>query len=169
MQNDAVKDQRRRDPEVRTRARSLAEHNLLEDSLAYFIRRAQVRCDAELARYLEPGISPARLAALATIGANPGISQSALGSLLNIASPSVVKVVDDLESRGLLERGPGPSSDRRVYAVRLTEKGTTELRRYNEAVKRFEEKIASDLTKTERQQLTSLLKRVAATSDARES
>ncbi|WP_100175588.1 MarR family winged helix-turn-helix transcriptional regulator [Bradyrhizobium nitroreducens] len=169
MQKAAAKDQRRRDTGARTHARSLLEHNLLEDSLAYFIRRAQVRCDSELARHLEPGISPARLAALATIGANPGISQSALGSLLNIASPSVVKVVDDLESRGLLERGPGPSSDRRVYALGLTDRGTTELRRYNESVKRFEEKIASNLTKTERQQLISLLKRVATTSNAGES
>lgn len=166
MQRAAAKYQNRRATEGRARARSLPEPNLLEDSLAYFVRRAQVRCDTELMRYLEPGISPARLAALATIGANPGISQSALGGLLNIASPSVVKVVDDLEERGLLERGP--SSDRRVYAVRLTEKGVSELRRYNEAVKRFEEKIASDLTKAERLQLISLLKRVAVTIDSGE-
>ncbi|MBR0706968.1 MarR family winged helix-turn-helix transcriptional regulator [Bradyrhizobium liaoningense] len=167
MQKAAAKYQNRRDREGRTRVRSLPEQNLLEDSLAYFIRRAQVRCDTELMRYLEPGISPARLAALATIGANPGISQSALGTLLNIASPSVVKVVDDLEKRELLERGP--SKDRRVYAVRLTEKGVAELRRYNEAVERFEEKIASDLTKAERLQLISLLKRVAITSGSGDS
>lgn len=167
MQKAAAKHRNRRDREGRTRVRSLPEQNLLDDSLAYFIRRAQVRCDTELMRYLEPGISPARLAALATIGANPGISQSALGALLNIASPSVVKVVDDLEKRELLERGP--SRDRRVYAVSLTEKGVAELRRYNEAVERFEEKIASDLTKAERLQLISLLKRVGVTNGSGDS
>lgn len=169
MQKAAAKLRGRRGSEAQSRARSLPEPNLLEDSLAYFIRRAQVRCDTELARFLEPGISPARLAALATIGANPGISQSALGSLLNIASPSVVKVVDDLENRGLLERGPGPSRDRRVYAVRLTDEGAAELRRYNESVKRFEDKIASDLTRTERQHLIALLNRVATTNETGQS
>ena len=166
MRKPAAKIQRRQSPKAQTRAGSLPEQNLLEDSFAYFIRRAQIRCDAVLVRHLESEISPARLAALTTIGANPGISQSALGSLLNIASPSVVKVVDDLENRGLLERGPSPSSDRRVYAVRLTGKGTTELRRYNDAIKRFEEEITSDLTKAERRHLISLLKRVAATNES---
>lgn len=133
--------------------------NLLGDSLAYAIKRAQVRCDEALAKYLDPGISPARFAALSTVGANPGISQAALGSLLNIAGPSVVKVVDELERLGLVKREN--SSDRRVYALMLTERGTADLKRYQSSVQMFEKRIAAQLTKQERTQLLALLSKVA--------
>lgn len=131
----------------------------LGDSLAYAIKRAQVRCDEALTKYLDPGISPARYAALATVGANPGISQAALGSLLNIAGPSVVKVVDELERMGVVKREN--SSDRRVYALMLTERGAADLKRYQSSVQLFEKKIAVQLTKPERAQLLALLSKVA--------
>ena len=139
--------------------RTSRQDDLLGDSLAYAIKRTQVRCDEALARYLEPGISPARFAALSTVGANPGISQAALGGLLNIASPSVVKVVDDLERMGLMRRET--SSDRRVYALRLTDRGTSDLKRYHGSIQTFEKKIASLLTLQERTQLFALLAKVA--------
>jgi DNA-binding MarR family transcriptional regulator len=140
--------------------RSAKQEDLLGDSLAYAIKRAQVRCDEALARYLDPGLSPARFAALSTVGANPGISQAALSGLLNIAGPSVVKVVDDLERMGLLRRES--SSDRRVYALRLTDKGTSDLKRYQGSIRTFEKKIAALLTAQERTQLFALLAKVAA-------
>jgi hypothetical protein len=62
------------------------------------VARSFVNIEA-LMRYFDAGISPASPGALSTLGANPGISQASLGSLLNIAAPRVVKVVDDLEGR----------------------------------------------------------------------
>ena len=134
-------------------------NNLLNDSLAYVIKRAQVRCDEALVSYLDRGLTPARFAALSTVGANPGISQTALGGLLNIAGASVVKVVDELERTGLLRRES--SSDRRVYALQLTEKGAADLARYQASVQAFEKQIASRLTREERSQLIALLSKVA--------
>ena len=110
-------------------------------------------------RYLNPGLSPARLAALSTVGANPGISQASLGALLNIAGPSVVKVVDELEKLGLVRREPG--TDRRVYALQLTETGASDLQNYQSAIHAFEKKIAAQLTPKERTQLIGLLAKVA--------
>lgn len=138
---------------------SSKKKNLLEDSLAYAIKRTQVRCDEALSKYLHPGISPARFAALSTVGANPGISQATLGSLLNIAGPSVVKVVDELERLGLMKRES--SSDRRVYALMLSERGAADLKRYQSSVQVFEKRIASLLTPQERAQLLVLLSKVA--------
>ncbi|HKS72665.1 MAG TPA: MarR family transcriptional regulator [Terriglobales bacterium] len=135
------------------------QSDLLSDSLAYAIKRTQVRCDEALARYLDQGISPARLAALSTIGANPGISQSALGGLLNIAGPSVVKVVDDLERLNLLRRAP--TTDRRVYSLQLTDKGMADLERYQASIEIFEKNIAAALTTSERALLLDLLSRIA--------
>ena len=85
------------------------------------------------------------------------------GALLNIAGPSVVKVIDELERMELLRRDS--STDRRVYALRLTDKGLAALRRYHAAVAKFEAKIASELTKTERRQLFALLAKVAPEED----
>lgn len=135
------------------------QNDLLRDSLAYAIKRTQVRCDESLARHLDSGLSPARFAALSTVGSNPGISQATLGSLLNIAGPSVVKVVDDLERMELLRRET--SSDRRVYALQLTERGTRDLKRYQRSIREFEVKIASHLSAQEREQLLLLLSKVA--------
>lgn len=134
-------------------------NNLLNDSLAYVVKRTQVRCDEALGRYLDRGISPARFAALSMVGANPGISQTALGGLLNIAGASVVKVVDELERVGLIRRES--SSDRRVYALQLTEKGIADLKRYEASIQKFEIQIASQLTREERAQLIMLLSKVA--------
>lgn len=136
------------------------EPNFLEESLGYAIRRAQVRCDALLVHHLDSEISPARLSALCCVGANPGISQIELGSLLNIAGPSIVKVVDDLEKRQFVQRVQ--STDRRVYALHLTKTGRASLRRYATAVKRFETAIANSLSHKERDQFLLLLEKVAA-------
>lgn len=142
-----------------TKSEPPKQKDLLGGSLAYAIKRTQVRCDEALSRYLDEGISPARFAALSTVGANPGISQATLGGFLNIAGPSVVKVVDELERLGLLTREK--TSDRRVYALMLTERGISDLKRFNSSVQTFEKKIAALLTQQERAQLLALLAKVA--------
>lgn len=133
--------------------------DLLRDSLAYTIKRAQVRCDEALSRYLNPGLSPARFAALCAVGAHPGISQALLSGLLNIAGPSVVKLVDELERMDLVRRMS--TSDRRIYALQLTERGEVDLKRYHASNQTFENKIAAALTARERTQLLALLAKVA--------
>ncbi len=163
LQSDAPKRRRTtvRTSEIRETDRQEPREyeDLLRNSLAYGIKRTQVRCDEALARHLDPGLSPARFTALCTVGANPGISQATLGGLLNVAGPSVVKVVDDLERMGLAKRTQ--SSDRRVYALQLTERGEIDLRRYHASIQAFEKDIASRLGADERAQLLALLTKVA--------
>lgn len=137
--------------------------DLLEHSLAYTIKRAQVRCDDALTPLLDVGLSPARFAALCAVGANPGISQASLGSLLGIASPSVVKVVDELEKLGLVKRAS--STDRRVYALQLTDLGEVDLAHYGRSFQTFEKKISASLTTKERSQLLKLLSKVATSEE----
>lgn len=136
------------------------EPDLLGKSLAYVVKRAAVRCDAFLMQQLRGEISPARVSALACVGANPGMTQSALGTLLGIAGPSVFKVVDDLAQLGLLERAPG--ADRRSSALHLTAAGCDRLAHYEEAVKRTEDTITKQLTPSEQAQLFILLGKLGA-------
>lgn len=133
--------------------------DLLGKSLAYAVKRAQIRCDEALVRHLGGSLSPARFAALCAIGANPGISQALLGGLLGIKGPGTVKVVDELERMGLVSRNA--TEDRRAYALQLTLQGNADLDRYEAANQFFEERIAARLSARERTLLLTLLAKVA--------
>lgn len=137
-----------------------SEPDLLDGSVGYEIKRAQVRCDEALVSALERKVSPAQFSALSTIGANPGISQAALGAKLNISGPSVVKVVDALEKLKLIKREP-TDNDRRSYSLFLTEWGISELHRYKDVIATYEKKISANLSPTERKLLLKLLAKVA--------
>lgn len=139
----------------------LVDLDLLKNSLGYELKLAQVRAYQMLYEALDPkAISPARLTALSIIGTQPGISQAVLADRLAITRPSVVKVVDMLESAGLIERQAVPE-DRRSYALVLTPHGKAELRDIGERLQAHEAAIAARLSAGERKQLMSLLARVA--------
>lgn len=135
--------------------------DLQQGSLGYALRRAQVRA-YELYHAMVGGLelSPARMTALSIVGMEPDISQSMLAQRLGITGPSVLKVVDALEGAGLIAR-VGCATDRRRHALALTEAGRERLRALQRALPVFEQRLAQGLSEQERQQLLSLLERVA--------
>jgi len=132
--------------------------DLLTGTVGYAINRAEVRCYQELARRLPADISPARLTALSLIATNPGLTQAALGAMLNIASPSVVKVVNALESAGYVER---TAIDRRSFGLTVTRLGTAQLVKTRKVMNAYEADTTTHLSEAERQTLIELLGRVA--------
>lgn len=135
--------------------------DLLRDSLAYEIKKAQVRCYEVLFGYFGPdALSPGRMTALCIIGNQPGINQSALADALRVNRASVVKVIDALQSLGYVERQSIPE-DRRSYALAVTPAGLAELRRLAQVSRRYEEIVAAQLTARERKTLFQLLAKVA--------
>ncbi len=139
---------------------ALAEFDLIKDSLGYAIKLAQVRTYEVLYKALGPDtLSPARMTALSIVATESGISQSSLADRLRITRPSVVKVVDTLESLGMIERQPG--SDRRSYALVLTAQGQKALRDIQQRLRGYEEAITHRMTAAERHQLMTLLAKVA--------
>ncbi|MEO8807033.1 MAG: MarR family transcriptional regulator [Burkholderiaceae bacterium] len=145
----------------RSESDPLVDFDLLKDSLGYTLKLAQVRTYEMLFTALGPNaISPARMTALSIIGTQSGINQSALAERLGIARPSVVKVVDTLESLGLIERQSVPN-DRRSYALALTQRGKEELREIRGRLRGYEEAITAQLTPRERSQLMALLAKIA--------
>lgn len=140
---------------------ALADLDLLKNSLGYELKLAQVRAYQMWFEALEEkAISPARLTALSIISNEPGISQALLADRLQIARPSVVKVIDMLEAAGLVERQAVPD-DRRSYALVPTTHGKAELRDIGRRLQAYEAAIAARLSAAERKQLMSLLARVA--------
>lgn|SRR5690554_1183734 len=135
--------------------------DLLRDSLAYEIKKAQVRCYEMLFEFFGPeALSPGRMTALCIIGNHPGINQSALADALRVNRASVVKVIDALQALGYVERQSIPE-DRRSYALAVTPTGLAELRRLTQLSRRFEEMVASQLSSRERKTLMRLLAKVA--------
>ena len=64
------------------------------------------------------GMTRAQWVILARVHAAPGLSQNELASLLEVEPISVGRLVDRLESRGLLERRSDPN-DRRIRRLHL--------------------------------------------------
>ncbi len=103
--------------------------DVLREHLGYFVRRTQVWVFQDFIRTLEPvDIRPAQFSVLVVIGANPGLSQSSLGQLLGIERARLVRLLDRLEKRDLVERRPSPN-DRRSHALQLTREGHKTLKR----------------------------------------
>ncbi|MBE7382571.1 MAG: MarR family transcriptional regulator [Leptolyngbya sp. SIO1E4] len=97
-------------------------------------------------------------AALVTLGAEPGISINTLRQILNLSHPGTVRLVDRLESQGLVERRAG--ADGRTLALFLTDAGH-ERRSAILAARRQQLHLAiSSLTPTDRKQLTQLLEKM---------
>lgn len=97
-------------------------------------------------------------AALVTLGANPGLSINALRQILNLSHPGTVRLIDRLESQGLVERKSG--TDGRTLALFLTEAGHERRKAILAERQRQLQLAISLLTEKERKQLTKLLEKM---------
>jgi DNA-binding MarR family transcriptional regulator len=88
------------------------------------------------------------------------MSQQQLAIALNIHPSRLVAILDELETRGLVERRGNPD-DRRVYAVSLTEEGKGLLQRIAIIGREHNSALLKALKPSEREELASLLQRIA--------
>lgn len=140
---------------------ALDRFDFQSDSLGYALRRAQVRAyDLFFEMLGEMDLSPARLTALSLIATEPEINQAALAKRLDIAGPSVLKLVDALEAAGLVARHD-VAGDRRRYSLVVTATGRGRLQALRVQLAAYEARLAQRLTAPERAQLLDLLERVA--------
>jgi MarR family transcriptional regulator for hemolysin len=65
------------------------------------------------------GLTRSQWQVLAYLAQNDGINQSGLADLLDVEPITLGRIVDKLETLGLIERHPHPS-DRRIWLLRLT-------------------------------------------------
>jgi DNA-binding MarR family transcriptional regulator len=107
------------------------------------------------------GLDPRQVMVLRRLAGDEGRSQQALGDALQIPPSRMVALVDALEQRGLLMRRPSPS-DRRVRTLHLTKEGRRLLSRVMEISLEHEQELCSGLQPANREQLLTLLNRLAA-------
>lgn len=102
---------------------SASNYGVLDQSLGYLLRRAQIRAFQGFNHYFDVfEIKPAQFSALELIQNNPGMRQSRLAEALGIQRTNLVGMLDQLQSRDLIKRKPAPD-DRRSHALHLTPKG----------------------------------------------
>jgi DNA-binding MarR family transcriptional regulator len=113
------------------------------------------------ARLAPIGLDPRHVMLLRHVAIEEGRSQQALGEALQIPPSRMVALVDALEQRDLLRRRPH-ADDRRVRTLHLTADGRRLLGEVMEISQAHERQICKGLQPAEREQLITLLGRIAA-------
>src|SRR5215471_17701897 len=106
------------------------------------------------------GVGPRQVGMLYRLAANEGKAQQVIGELIGLNPTQMVFLVDELESRGFVERRRNPA-DRRSYALYLTQAGRDMLAKVQEVGRIHQAKLGASLSQSEQEQLTGLLRRIA--------
>ncbi len=137
------------------------DYDVLDDLLGYCLRRAQVAMFLSFHKATRgQQITPPRFTALLIVGANAGLSQSTLGSVLGIARSGAMMLADWMVERGLVERRRRPN-DGRAWGLHLTARGEQLVQRTRRRVVEEDQRRAAVLTARERGELLRLLGKLA--------
>ena len=133
----------------------------LDEHLGYVLRRAQLGGFEAFQRATAgQEITPPRYTALTIVGANPGLSQSALGAALGTARSGAMMLVDWLAARGLAERRR-LDGDGRAWGLFLTQHGKSSLARIKRRVLAEDAAFARRLAPGEQAMLRRLLAKLS--------
>lgn len=106
------------------------------------------------------GLTPPDAGILRLLALSQGMSQQDLSARLGIHPSRLVSVLDELESRDLLERKPN-AEDRRQYSLSLTNQGRETLAKIGAVAREHQDALLSALNHDEREKLTELLQKIA--------
>ena len=128
----------------------------LENYPGYSLRRASATAMAKLARRVaELDLRPTEATVLLVIDANPNITQSEIGRMLDIASANMAPLVSRLVDRELLERQP---VDGRSHGLVLTNTGKNITAKVKKTVAMHEEELLSKIPAAERKAFLAILR-----------
>ncbi len=111
-------------------------------------------------RLAKLNLVPAHAGIFRILSATPAISQQALAGAVGTVPSRLVSLLDELEFQGLVERRPH-ETDRRSYALHLTEKGKSTLESISRIAREHRRDLLAALSEEEQRELTRLLQRVA--------
>lgn len=126
----------------------------------FLLARVAQQANEELDRVLEAwGMKTRHYAVLATLGDEHPLSQCEVGRRLRVDRATMVKLVDGLEGRGLVDRRRKPE-DRRYYDLKLTDAGREVLQKTRSTVEGVDETILENLTEEQRAEVHDAFARV---------
>ncbi|MGA9858459.1 MAG: MarR family transcriptional regulator [Solirubrobacteraceae bacterium] len=106
------------------------------------------------------GLTPRMWGALNVLDAEGVVTQQQLGRAIGMDPSSMTAAIDELESRGFVERRRHPS-DRRAHALHMTPTGRETLARGRVLAREAQEELLAPLSAGERADLHALLLRLA--------
>ena len=109
--------------------------------------------------FADLGLTQKQVSVLWLVGDHPGIAQSDLARRLRMDRATTMAIVNRLQARHLLRRGPS-SSDGRKQALYLEEDGVDILARAKQAILAHERWLKSRFSTREIDQLIQLLTRI---------
>src|SRR5260221_12819252 len=128
---------------------------------AFLIAQIGSHAATRFAERLAPlDFTPAHAGILRILNKRGPVTQQALAGILGMFPSRLVALVDQLESRGLIERRDHPD-DRRSYELHLTEKGRTSLQAIGRVAREHQKALLAALTADEQRQLGQFLQRIA--------
>src|SRR3954469_12849470 len=128
----------------------------LTDYTGYLLRTAFLRAAGLVAETFPKGSHPRDASVLSTLEAVGPCSQQQLVDALHVNRSMMVKLIDGLEARGLVERRRNPD-DRRSYALYPTTAGRKALAAMMPLMDSGEAALSATLTAAERDRLIALL------------
>jgi len=111
-------------------------------------------------RIQSTGLTPPQVGVLRAVGESPGRSQQAIADEFGVPASRMVGFIDELESRGLVQRRRD-ERDRRVHLLYLSDAGEQMLDELSTVGRQDERDLLATLTAAERQELSDLLHRIA--------
>ncbi|WP_300535087.1 MarR family winged helix-turn-helix transcriptional regulator [uncultured Mameliella sp.] len=129
----------------------------LRQLTVYRLRRAAVQMLSSISQELAPlGLRRTTFSALSVVVGQPGLRQTQLADALAIERPNLVKIVDELEAAGLIQRRQA-DGDRRAYALHPTKAGKALHQRAFEAVQAADRRLMQGLSLAEIEALNAAL------------
>jgi DNA-binding MarR family transcriptional regulator len=133
---------------------------VLNEHVGYFARRFQVWIFQDLIKTLSGAdIRISHYSVLAVISANPGLAQSEIAEAVGIEPARLVRVLDELEGRGAIQRMRS-ATDRRSHALFLTAEGETFFERVKNLARQHEAHAIEKIGATKYQTLIGLLREI---------
>jgi DNA-binding MarR family transcriptional regulator len=158
LTDQKTRDHEAESPAHRRRTRNALSLGNLDGHIGYFVRRFQLWIFQDFIRSLASvDIRPAQFAVLALVEANPGRSQADIGKTLGIERARVVRLVDELERRGLVRRVASPR-DRRSHTLFLTSGGAKALARITALADRHEARVVEKIGAARHRTMLAMLK-----------
>lgn len=133
---------------------------ILDESLGFIVHRTDQRMKNNLLRNFKSyGVTPEQWGILNQLCEQDGITQKELSERTFKDQPTVTRILDKLEKKGIITRQPSPD-DRRAFLVFLTDKGRNLRDELEPIAIKTLEKALNGFTEEEIKQLKALLNRV---------
>lgn len=129
------------------------------EPIGYLLKNAQLSLRTAMDTTLRDlGVTTPQYAVLTFLEASSGLSSAQLARRAFVTPQTMNRIVANLETAGLIERGPHPELGR-VLETKLSKRGRRLLAECQRRIDDVEARMVADLTLAERRQLANLLER----------